>query len=131
MPPSAVAVQQAQSEGLSASLMVVLAFGRSSIRFKSGLGVASASRRKVNNGGLPLYAPVTQFTDRNLDDAARFVAGFRQARRPALQRSVLHRLEGAVGEAQERDAGYAFRGWAEVERLIVKPDNPPGNERTK
>ena len=68
---------------------------------------------------------------RNLDDAARFMVGFRQARRPALQRSVLHRLEGAVGKAQERDAGYAFRGWAEVERLIVKPDHPPGNERTK
>jgi hypothetical protein len=68
---------------------------------------------------------------RNLDDAARFMVGFRQARRPALQRSVLHRLEGTVGEAQERDAGYAFRGWAEVERLIVKPDNPPGNERMK
>jgi hypothetical protein len=60
---------------------------------------------------------------RNLDDAARFIVGFRQARRPALQRSVL--------QAQERDAGYAFRGWAEVERLIVKPDYPPGNERTK
>jgi len=46
-------------------------------------------------------------------------------RRPALQRSVLHRLEGAVGEAEERHAGYAFRGWAEVERLIVKPDERP------
>jgi hypothetical protein len=62
---------------------------------------------------------------RNLDDAVRFMAGYREARRPALHRSVLHRLEGAVGEAEERDAGNAFRGWAEVERLIVKPDERP------
>ena len=62
---------------------------------------------------------------RNLDDAVRFMVGHREARRPALQRSVLHRLEGAVGEAEDRDAGYAFRGWAEVERLIVKPDERP------
>ena len=67
---------------------------------------------------------------RKLDDAVRFMVGYREARRPALQRSVLHRLEGAVGEAEERDAGYAFRGWAEVERLIVRPDYT-GNERTK
>jgi hypothetical protein len=57
---------------------------------------------------------------RNLDDAVRFMVGHQEARRPALQKSVLHRLERAVGEAEERDAGYAFRGWAEVERLIVK-----------
>ena len=57
--------------------------------------------------------------------------GYREARRPALQRSVLHRLEGAVGEAQERDAGYAFRGWAEVERLIVNLTIHLGIERTK
>lgn len=62
---------------------------------------------------------------RNLDDAVRFMAGYREARRPVLQRSVLHLLEGAVGEADERDAGYAFRGWAEVEWLIVKPDERP------
>lgn len=48
---------------------------------------------------------------RNLDDAVRFMVGYQGARRPVLQKSVLHRLEGAVGEAEERDAGYAFRGW--------------------
>ena len=57
---------------------------------------------------------------RNLDDAVRFIIGYREARRPALQTSVLHRLEGAAGEAEERDAGNAFRSWAEAEHLIVK-----------
>jgi hypothetical protein len=57
---------------------------------------------------------------RNLDDAVRFLVSYREARRPALQTSVLHRPEGAAGEAEERDAGYAFRGWAEAEHLIVK-----------
>ena len=49
---------------------------------------------------------------RNLDD--------QEVRRPGLQTSVLHRLEGAAGETEERDAGYAFRGWAEAEGLIIK-----------
>jgi hypothetical protein len=56
---------------------------------------------------------------RNLDDAVRFMLGYREARRPALQTSVLYR-QGAVGEVDERHAGYAFRGWAEAENLIVK-----------
>ena len=56
----------------------------------------------------------------NLDDAVRFMIGYRKARRPALQTSVLYRLEGAVGEADERDAGKAFLGWAEAEHLIAK-----------
>ena len=43
--------------------------------------------------------------------------GYREAHRPALQTSVLHRVEGAAGEAEERHAGYAFRGWAEAEGL--------------
>ena len=57
---------------------------------------------------------------RNLDDAVRFMIGYREAHRPALQTSVLHRVEGAAGEAEERHAGYAFRGWAEAEGLIIK-----------
>ena len=39
---------------------------------------------------------------RNLDDAVRFMIGYREARRPALQTSVLHRVEGAAGEGEER-----------------------------
>ena len=46
----------------------------------------------------------------NLNDAVRFMIGYREARRPALHTSVLYRLEGAVGEADERHDGYAFRG---------------------
>jgi hypothetical protein len=57
---------------------------------------------------------------RNLDDAVRFMVAYHDARRPGLRRSVLHRLEGAASETEERAAGYAFRGWAEVEQLIVK-----------
>ena len=51
-----------------------------------------------------------------------FMIGYREARRPALQTSVLCRLEGAAGEAEERHTGYAFRGWAEAEDLIIKLD---------
>ena len=57
---------------------------------------------------------------RNLDDAVRFMTGYREARRPELQTSVLHRLEGAAGEAEEQDAGDAFRDWVEAEDLIIK-----------
>ena len=57
---------------------------------------------------------------RNLDEAVRFIIGYREAHRPELRTSVLHRLEGAAGEAEERAAGDAFRGWAEAEHLIVK-----------
>jgi hypothetical protein len=57
---------------------------------------------------------------RNLDDAVRFMVGYRGARRPDLQTSVLHRLEGAAGEAAERGAGDAFLEWAETEGLIIK-----------
>ena len=56
---------------------------------------------------------------RNLDDAVRFMIGCREARRPPLQTSALYRLEGAAGETEERHAGYAFRGWAEAENLII------------
>jgi hypothetical protein len=56
----------------------------------------------------------------NLDDAVRFMIAYREARRPALQTSVLHRLEGAAGESGEREAGNAFLDWAEEEHLIVK-----------
>jgi hypothetical protein len=56
----------------------------------------------------------------DLDDAVRFLVGYREARRPQLRTSLLHRLEGAAGETAERDAGYSFRAWADAQRLIVK-----------
>jgi hypothetical protein len=40
-----------------------------------------------------------------------FMIGYRKPRRPALQTSGLYRLEGAAGEAEERDAGKLFLGW--------------------
>ena len=57
---------------------------------------------------------------RNLDDAVRFMVGYREARRPDFQTSILHRLEGAAGEADERGAGDAFLEWVEAEGLIIK-----------
>ena len=57
---------------------------------------------------------------RNLDDTVRFMIGYREARRPEAQTSVLRRLEGAAGEAEERAAGDAFRDWAGAEHLVIK-----------
>ena len=57
---------------------------------------------------------------RNLDDAVRFMVGYREARQPELQTSVLHRLEGAAGEVEDRGAGEAFLDWVEAEGLIIK-----------
>jgi hypothetical protein len=57
---------------------------------------------------------------RSLDDAVRFMVGYREGRRPELQTSVLHRLEGAAGEVDERGAGDAFLDWVEAEGLIIK-----------
>jgi hypothetical protein len=65
---------------------------------------------------------------RNLDDAVRFMVGYQEARRPDLHRGVLRRLQRSVGEADVRDAGYEFRGWAEVEQLIIKSDERPQRE---
>ena len=48
---------------------------------------------------------------RTLDDAVRFIIGYREAGRPGRQSGVLHRLEGAAGEAEERNAGSAFVIW--------------------
>jgi hypothetical protein len=60
---------------------------------------------------------------RNLDDAVSFMVGYRKARRPELLTSVLHRLEGAAGETEERDAAFAFRGWVETEDLMSNSTN--------
>jgi hypothetical protein len=60
---------------------------------------------------------------RNVDDAVRFMIGYREGRRPGSQTTVLCRLEGAAGEAEERHAGYQLRGWAEAEHLIIKLDD--------
>ena len=57
---------------------------------------------------------------RNLDDAVRFMIGYRKARRPELRRVCCIVLEGLTGKAEEREAGNAFLEWAEAEHLITK-----------
>ena len=65
---------------------------------------------------------------RDLDDAVRFMIGYRKARRPALQTSVLYRLEGAAGETQERDAGKAFLGGRRQSTSSLNSANKTGGE---
>jgi hypothetical protein len=60
------------------------------------------------------------FVVRNLDDAVRFMTGYRRARQPFMRESVLHRLEGAADEIGERDAADAFREWVEMEDVIER-----------
>jgi hypothetical protein len=60
-------------------------------------------------------------TVQSLDEAADFVRAFKGSRRPMVQDSVLHRLEGASTDKEEREAANAFRGWAEFEGLLITP----------
>ena len=57
---------------------------------------------------------------RTLDDVVTFMYTYKDAKRPILQAGILHRLEGADTEDQQRDAANAFLGFAEVEGLIIK-----------
>jgi hypothetical protein len=52
---------------------------------------------------------------RTLDDVVAFMYTYKDAKRPILQAGILHRLEGADTEDQQRDAANAFLGFAEVE----------------
>ena len=52
---------------------------------------------------------------RNLDDAVSFMVGCRKARGAEL---LCYTGLGAAGEAEEREAAFAFRGWAETEDLL-------------
>lgn len=57
---------------------------------------------------------------RSLDDAVQFILAFKDARQSATLRRLLYHLEGAMGAAEERNAAYAFRDWAESANLLVK-----------
>ncbi len=57
---------------------------------------------------------------RTLDDAVRFLVAYRDGRQTTRQKRLLYHLEGAYDATEQRDAAYAFRDWAEAERLIVK-----------
>lgn len=65
---------------------------------------------------------------RNLDDAVRFVIGYRKARRPALQTSVLCRLEGAAGETQERTPVKPFLAGRRQSTSSLNSANTSGGE---
>jgi hypothetical protein len=58
---------------------------------------------------------------RSLDEAADFVRAYKGTRRPMVQDSVLHRLEGASTAEGQREAANVFRGWVEFEGLLMKP----------
>jgi hypothetical protein len=49
------------------------------------------------------------------------VRAYMSTRRPMVQDSALHRLEGASTTQEQREAAIAFRGWVEFEGLLVKP----------
>jgi hypothetical protein len=66
---------------------------------------------------LRLAPDIVVFT---LDDAAAFVRSYQGSRRPAMQDSVLRRLERADSDREQKDAADAFRGWAETEGVLVK-----------
>ena len=55
---------------------------------------------------------------RSLDDAVRFITGYRQPRHPFMRERVLHQLEGAPGDLEERYAADAFLEWVRMEDLI-------------
>ncbi len=56
---------------------------------------------------------------RTLDDAAEFARKYNGAKWVVRRDGVLHSLQGASGEERERDAGNAFRAWAEAEGVLV------------
>jgi hypothetical protein len=57
---------------------------------------------------------------RTLNEAADFVRTYKSSRRPLVQNSVLHRLDGASAPLEQQHAAYAFRGWVEFEGLLAK-----------
>jgi hypothetical protein len=54
-----------------------------------------------------------------LDDAAFCVRTFR-TRRPTVQESILHRIEGASTDEEQRDAARDFLTWAQIEGLLAR-----------
>jgi DNA primase catalytic subunit len=84
------------------------------VRWRSGTPLRLMPEYKFN----PPLTLKDHFVVRSLDDARRFIVDYHQARRPEMQTSVLHRLEGAVDEIGERDGANAFPEWVEMEDLI-------------
>lgn len=57
----------------------------------------------------------------DLDDAAEIVRRYARDHADTKAEWVLHRIEGALGAQEERDAGLAFRAWAESAGLLDLP----------
>jgi len=47
------------------------------------------------------------------------MTGYRQVRQPFVRETVLHQLEGAANENQEREAANGFREWVDFEESRV------------
>jgi hypothetical protein len=58
---------------------------------------------------------------RDLDEAAELVRRYARDHADKKAEWVLHRIEGATGDEEERDAGLAFRAWAESAGLVDLP----------
>jgi hypothetical protein len=58
---------------------------------------------------------------RTLDQAKDLLHRHTGSSRPVLHDSVLHRLERAVTEFEQRNAADAFRGWLKAEGLADLP----------
>ena len=58
-------------------------------------------------------------TVRTLDDAAAFTRNYKTSRQPMVQDGILHRLEAASSQEQERNAANAFRAWVEEEGILL------------
>jgi hypothetical protein len=58
---------------------------------------------------------------RDLDQAAEVVRRYARDHADKNAEGVLHRIEGAAGGEEERDAGLAFRAWAETAGLLELP----------
>jgi hypothetical protein len=58
---------------------------------------------------------------RDLDQAADIVRRYARDHADTKAEWVLHRIEGAAGDEEERDAGLAFRAWAESAGLVDLP----------
>ena len=55
-----------------------------------------------------------------IDEAVAFVRNYQGARRPMTQNGVLRWLQTASGLQAKREAGDAFRAWAESEGLLIE-----------
>lgn len=91
-------------------------------RHRRVAGTMCGAGRFLDMSGFEFDPPVvtkSQVIVATLDDAAFCVRTF-HARRPSVQESVLHRIEGASTEEEQRDAAHDFLAWAKAEGLLAR-----------